>query len=55
MKQKSAHEPKAKVMDAAEVWEDAQQLAHVLRQNILQARTDRRVTDTTFSLSVGAR
>jgi hypothetical protein len=36
MKQKLAHEPKAKVMDATEVWEDAQRLAHVLRQNLLQ-------------------
>lgn len=37
MKRKSAHEPKAKVMSAAEVWDDAHQLAHVLRQNLLKA------------------
>ncbi|MEK7325677.1 MAG: hypothetical protein AAB217_10530 [Chloroflexota bacterium] len=37
MKRKSAHEPKAKVMSAAEVWDDAQQIADVLRQNLLKA------------------
>ncbi len=37
MKRKSAHEPKAKVMSAAEVWDDAQQIAAVLRQNLLKA------------------
>jgi hypothetical protein len=37
MKQKSAHEPKARVMSAAEVWEDAQQIAEVLRRNLLKA------------------
>jgi hypothetical protein len=37
MKKKSAHEPKAKVMSAAEAWEDAQQIASVLRQNLLNA------------------
>lgn len=37
MKHKSAHEPKAKVMDAAEVWDDAQRIANVLRQNLLNA------------------
>jgi len=36
MKRESAHEPKAKVMSAADVWDDAQQLASVLRQNLLQ-------------------
>jgi hypothetical protein len=36
MKRKSVHEPKARMMGAAEVWEDAQQLAQVLRQNLLQ-------------------
>ena len=30
MKRKSAHEPKAKVMSAVEVGEDAQQIAQVL-------------------------
>lgn len=34
MKSKSVHEPTAEVMSAAEVWEDAQQLADVLRQNL---------------------
>jgi len=37
MKRKSVHEPHAKVMSAAEVWEDAQQIAAVLRQNVLKA------------------
>jgi len=32
MKRKSAHEPKAKLMSTAEVWDDAQQIAAVLRQ-----------------------
>ena len=33
MKRKTAHEPKAKVMSADEVWDDAQQIASLLRQN----------------------
>jgi len=37
MMTKSVHEPKAKVMSAAEVWDDAQQIANVLRQNLLRA------------------
>lgn len=37
MKYKSAHEPEAEVMSAAEVWDDAQQIANVLRQNLLKA------------------
>lgn len=37
MNNQSAHEPQAKVMSAAEVWDDAQQLAAVLRQNMLKA------------------
>ncbi len=37
MNDQSAHEPQAKVMSAAEVWDDAQQLAEVLRQNLLRA------------------
>ena len=37
MKRKSAHEPKARVMSAADVWDDAQQIADVLRQNLLKA------------------
>lgn len=37
MKYKSVHEPEAKVMDATEVWEDAQQIANLLRQNLLKA------------------
>ncbi len=39
MKNKSVHEPESKVMDAAEVWEDAQQIANVLRQNLLKAES----------------
>jgi hypothetical protein len=37
MNRKSVHEPEAKVMSAAEVWDDAQQIADVLRRNLLQA------------------
>jgi len=37
MKRKSVHEPKAKLMSAADVWDDAQQIATVLRQNLLKA------------------
>ena len=37
MKRKSIHEPKAKTMSAAEVWEDAQEVAQVLRRNLLRA------------------
>lgn len=37
MSDKSVHEPKARVMSAAEVWDDAQQAAEVLRQNLLKA------------------
>ena len=36
MSQKSAHEPEAKVMNAADVWDDAIQLADVLRENLLK-------------------
>jgi hypothetical protein len=35
--EQSAHEPEAKVMSAADVWDDAQQIADVLRQNLLKA------------------
>ena len=37
MKRKSSHEPEAKVMRAEDVWDDAQQLAQVLRQNLWKA------------------
>ena len=37
MKRKSAHEPKAKLMSAAEVWDDAQHLTNILRHNVLKA------------------
>lgn len=36
MKRKTAHEPKAKVMSAADVWDDAQQLSQLLRENLLK-------------------
>lgn len=36
MRQKSAHEPEAEVMSASDVWNDALQLADVLRQNLLK-------------------
>lgn len=34
---KSAHEPNAPVMSAADVWDDALQLTDVVRQNLLQS------------------
>jgi hypothetical protein len=37
MKHKSVHEPEAKVMGAEDVWDDAQRIADVLRQNWLEA------------------
>jgi hypothetical protein len=37
MSNQSIHEPNAKVMSAAEVWDDAQQVADDLRQNLLKA------------------
>ena len=37
MKRRSTHEPKAKVMSAPEVLEDAQQIVAVLRENLLTA------------------
>jgi hypothetical protein len=36
LKGKAAHEPEAKVMNAEDVWDDAQQIADVLRQNLLK-------------------
>ena len=36
MNNKSVHEAEAEVMSAAEVWNDAQQLGQVLRQNLVQ-------------------
>jgi len=36
MKNKSVHEPEAKVMGASEVRDDAQQIADVLRRNLLK-------------------
>lgn len=33
---KFAHEPQARVMSASDVWDDAQQIANVLRQNLAQ-------------------
>jgi hypothetical protein len=35
MMKKSAHEPDAPVMSADDVWDDALQIANVLRQNLL--------------------
>lgn len=37
MNNQSVHEPEAELMSAAEVWDDAQQIAAVLRQNLLSA------------------
>jgi hypothetical protein len=37
MNTKSVHEPEADVMSAEDVWDDAQQIAELLRQNASQA------------------
>ena len=37
MKLKSVHEPEAKVMSAADVWDDADQIGAVLRQNLVSS------------------
>ena len=37
MELKTTHEPEAKVMNAEETWEDAQQIIAVLRQNLLKS------------------
>lgn len=37
MNTKSVHEPEAKLMSAEDVWDDAQNIAEVLRQNALKA------------------
>ena len=37
MKPESTHEPEADVMEAAEVWDDAEQIARVLQQNLRKA------------------
>lgn len=39
MRYKSVHEPESKVMDAEAVWEDAQHIANVLRQNLLKSES----------------
>jgi hypothetical protein len=36
-KNKSIHEPEARLMSAEEVWDDAQQIAAVVKQNLLKA------------------
>ena len=36
MEQKSVHEPEAPMMSASDVWEDAFQLADLLRQNLFK-------------------
>ena len=36
MESKSVHEPEANVMSAEDVWDDAQQIAELLKQNVLQ-------------------
>ncbi len=43
MKNKLAHEPKSKVMSAAETWEDARELASLLRENLVRAEPAVRV------------
>jgi len=49
MKKKSVHEPKAKVMSAAEVWDDAQEVTNLFRQNLLKSEP---LVELRISLSV---
>jgi hypothetical protein len=37
MKPKAIHEPDANIMSAIEVWDDAQQIAQILKQNMLKS------------------
>jgi hypothetical protein len=37
MEQRTAHEPEAEVMSAADVWDDARRLAEVLQNNALKS------------------
>jgi hypothetical protein len=39
MENKSVHEPEANVMSAEEVWDDAQQIAKVLKHNLLNTES----------------
>ncbi len=34
---KSTHEPRARVMSAADVWEDAREIAFLIKKNLLKA------------------
>ncbi len=43
MKTRTVHEPNAKLMNADEVWEDAQTIAAVLRKNLLKADAETRL------------
>lgn len=43
MKRKSAHEPKAKVMSAADVWDDARQVTGVQRKNLMKVEPEVRL------------
>ena len=53
MEQKSVHEPKAQMMTASDVWNDALQLAEVLRQNLLRSEPMVRL-QVPFSLFLSA-
>jgi hypothetical protein len=37
MATKSTHEPRAKLMSASDVWDDAREIASVLRHNLLES------------------
>ena len=39
MKPKLVHEPAANVMSAQEVWDDAQHIAQILKQNVLKGES----------------
>jgi uncharacterized linocin/CFP29 family protein len=53
MVQKSAHEPAAPVMSAADVWNDALNLAEILRHNLLRSEPMVRL-QVPFSLFLSA-
>jgi len=53
MEQKTVHEPEAPMMSAADVWNDAFQLAELLRQNLLRSEPMVRL-QVPFSLFLSA-
>ena len=53
MEPESTHEPEADAMEAADVWDDAQQIARVLQQNLRKAEPVVRVPLSSFLAALG--